>query len=278
MNINIDAASVMSIAQIALSSTQSDFLKIVESMASGNSATINPSDLFVSTDINVDTTSRYTAIENAQQGVNLTQIADGALAEVNNSLSRIMELSTKAANDTYSDSQRSAMQAEINQLTEQISKSLASTNYNGKELLNVVSTQNPQEIDKIGFQVGTGSDSNSIVSYDPNIKLDDLNFDVSSAESAKESMAKVEGMMESVSTKRSEIAATQTSLVNSIEANMTAIINGQSSYSQITDTNYASSIVDLLSNQLTQQSLLAVMSQTVKSQSSIMNLISGISA
>lgn len=278
MNISINGASALNIAQIALSSTQEDFVKIVESLASGSSATISPADLYVSTDIDTDTAARYTAIENAQQGVNLTQIADGALSDVNKSLSRIMELSTKAASDIYSDAQRNAIQAEINQLTEHISKSLESANYNGKELLNVVNAENPDKNKDISFQVGTGSTSDSIVSYDPNINLEDFAFDVSSAESSRESMKKAGAMIEAVSTKRSEIAATQAGLMNSVESNMTAIINGKSSYSNITDTNYASAMADLLSNQLTQKSIIAVMSQTIKSQGSVLNLISGIGA
>lgn len=278
MNISINGASALNIAQIALSSTQEDFVKIVESLASGSSATISPEDLYVSTDIDTDTAARYTAIENAQQGVNLTQIADGALSDVNKSLSRIMELSTKAASDIYSDAQRNAIQAEINQLTEHISKSLESANYNGKELLNVVNAENPDKNKDISFQVGTGSTSDSIVSYDPNINLEDFSFDVSSAESSRESMKKAGAMIEAVSTKRSEIAATQAGLMNSVESNMTAIINGKSSYSNITDTNYASAMADLLSNQLTQKSIIAVMSQTIKSQGSVLNLISGIGA
>ena len=278
MNISINGASALNIAQIALSSTQEDFVKIVESLASGSSATISPADLYVSTDIDTDTAARYTAIENAQQGVNLTQIADGALSDVNKSLSRIMELSTKAASDIYSDAQRNAIQAEINQLTEHISKSLESANYNGKELLNVVNAENPDKNKDISFQVGTGSTSDSIVSYDPNINLEDFSFDVSSAESSRESMKKAGAMIEAVSTKRSEIAATQAGLMNSVESNMTAIINGKSSYSNITDTNYASAMADLLSNQLTQKSIIAVMSQTIKSQGSVLNLISGIGA
>lgn len=277
MDFSINAASAMNIAQIALSTTQDEFLKIVEDMASGTSSSIMPSDVYVSENINADTSSRYEAIANAQQGVNVTQVADGTLSDVSSMLNRVMELSMQASSDIYSDAQRQAMQAEVDQLTEQITKSLNTTTYNGKNLINVVGGEN-KEISSINFQIGTNSLPNSIISYNPNIKLDEMNFDLSSSASARESMKLAESMLESVSSKRSEIAAVQTGLINSVESNMTAIINNEASASTISDTDYASSMVNLLKNQVTQESLVAVLSSTFKSQSSILDLISGISA
>ena len=277
MNFNIDAVSAMKIAQIALSSTQDEFLSIVKDLASGSYSSLDPSDLYISEDINIDTASRYAAVENAQQGVNVTQVADGALSEVSQMINRVMELSTQASSDIYSDAQRQAMQAEVDQLTEQINKSLASTTYNGKNLINIVNGDN-KESAKIDFQVGTNSSPNSVISYDPNIKMDEIKFDLSSAQSSRESMKSAASMLENISAKRTEIAAVQTGLLNSVEANMTAIVNNEASSSTISGTDYASSMLGLVQNQITQESLVAVLSSTLKSQGSLLDLIYGISA
>lgn len=277
MDFNISAASAINIAQIALSKTQDEFLKIVQDMSSGELSSMDPSDIYVSDNIDKDTSSRYQAVENAQQGINVTQVADGTLSDISGMLNRIMELSMQASSDIYSDAQRQAMQAEVDQLTEQITKSLGNTSYNGKNLINVVGTDG-KEAANIDFQVGSNSLPNSVVSYNPNIKLDEIKFDLSSAQAARDSMKSAEGMLEAVSTKRSEIAAVQTSLINSVESNMTAIINNEASSSTIKDTDYASSMLGLLQNQIKQESLVAVLSSTFKSQGSILNLISGISA
>ena len=277
MDFNISAASAINIAQIALSKTQDEFLKIVQDMSSGELSSMDPSDIYVSDNIDKDTSSRYQAVESAQQGINVTQVADGTLSDVSGMLNRIMELSMQASSDIYSDAQRQAMQAEVDQLTEQITKSLGNTSYNGKNLINVVGTDG-KEAANIDFQVGSNSLPNSVVSYNPNIKLDEIKFDLSSAQAARDSMKSAEGMLEAVSTKRSEIAAVQTSLINSVESNMTAIINNEASSSTIKDTDYASSMLGLLQNQIKQESLVAVLSSTFKSQGSILNLISGISA
>ena len=267
----------MKIAQIALSSTQDEFLSIVKDLASGSYSSLDPSDLYISEDINIDTASRYAAVENAQQGVNVTQVADGALSEVSQMINRVMELSTQASSDIYSDAQRQAMQAEVDQLTEQINKSLASTTYNGKNLINIVNGDN-KESAKIDFQVGTNSSPNSVISYDPNIKMDEIKFDLSSAQSSRESMKSAASMLENISAKRTEIAAVQTGLLNSVEANMTAIVNNEASSSTISGTDYASSMLGLVQNQITQESLVAVLSSTLKSQGSLLDLIYGISA
>lgn len=276
MNFSIDASSAMSIAQIALSTSQDEFLSMVKDIASGSVSKL-PTDSYISENIDIDTTSRYDAVENAQQGINLTQVADGSFSNVSGMLKRVKELVTQASSDIYTDEQRKAMQAEVDGLKEEIAKTLNNTTFNGKNIINVV-TGDAKEADKINFQVGSNTLPSSMVAYDPNIKLDELNFDLSSAESARETMKLTDSMLNNVTAKRAEIAAVQTGLLNSVETNMTAILNNQSSSSTVGGTDYVSSMLGLVQNQITQESLVAVLSSTFKSQSSILNLLSGIPA
>ena len=278
MNMNIDAISTTNLAQIALSTSQADFTKLVESLASGKASNINFSDSYVSDNISVDMLSGYAAIENAQQGVNLTGMADSILSDISSSVTSIKELATKAANDTYSDEQRQAIQAEIDELTAGILQTLGSANYNGKALVNVVNSNNPKSIENINFQIGSGTTGNSVISYNPNIEMpDDISFDVSSSENAREAMALADNMLSSISSKRSEIASVQSGLINSVETNMTSIINNQSSYSQIDDTDYASAMIDLLKSKISQETLITVLKSNFQTQSNVLDLIAGTS-
>ena len=68
--------------------------------------------------------------ENIQHGTSLVQIADGELAEVNDMLHRITELSVKAANGTNSDSDRKAIQEEINQIIKEIDRIHTTAKFN----------------------------------------------------------------------------------------------------------------------------------------------------
>lgn len=68
--------------------------------------------------------------ENIQHGTSLVQIADGELAEVNDMLHRITELSVKAANGTNSESDRKAIQEEINQIIKEIDRIHTTAKFN----------------------------------------------------------------------------------------------------------------------------------------------------
>ncbi len=275
MNMNIDSISAITTAQQALSVNMGEFSKIAESIATGKNSNVKPADKYISQNIDTDTKARYTAIENAQQGMSLTGVADSALDEVGNALSKIKELSTKAANDTYSTDQRKAIQEEINQYADQINKTLEGANYNGKPVVNVVNDVNPDEADKINFQVGTGTGSGSQISYDPNIKLDEMKFDVTTTAGAQEAMNKADEMLTAVTSKQSDVAAVQSGLTASVEQNATAIINNQSSYSKIEDTDYATAMVDLMKSKISTESLVKVIKAGYQSQASVLQLIGG---
>lgn len=73
-------------------------------------------------------------VENTQAGVSLCQVADGALAEVNDMLHRITELSVKAANGTLSTSDRVAIQEEINQILTEIDRISDTTTFNSQPI------------------------------------------------------------------------------------------------------------------------------------------------
>jgi len=76
------------------------------------------------------------AARNAQDGISLIQTAEGALNETHSILQRMRELAVQAANDTYTAEDRQQIQAEINQLTQEIDRIAATTQFNGKLLLN----------------------------------------------------------------------------------------------------------------------------------------------
>lgn len=73
-------------------------------------------------------------VENTQDGVSLCQVADGALAEVNDMLHRITELSVQAANGTNTEEDRQAIQQEINQILEEIDRISDATTFNDQPI------------------------------------------------------------------------------------------------------------------------------------------------
>ena len=76
------------------------------------------------------------SVRNAQDGISLIQTAEGALNETHSILQRMRQLSVQAANDTYTAEDRQQIQSEIDQLTQEIDRISATTQFNGKLLLN----------------------------------------------------------------------------------------------------------------------------------------------
>jgi len=87
------------------------------------------------------------AIRNANDGISTIAIADGALGEIGNVLSRLAELAEQSSNGTYSTQQRSALQNEFVSLGSEIERIAVTTTFNGVTLL----SGTPQIVLQVGF-------------------------------------------------------------------------------------------------------------------------------
>ena len=113
--------------------------KSLEKLSSGfriNRAGDDAAGLAISEKMKAQITGLETASSNAQDGISLIQTAEGNLGEVHSMLNRMVELATKSANGTYTQTERDALQAEVDQLLEEIDRISQSANFNGTTLLN----------------------------------------------------------------------------------------------------------------------------------------------
>ncbi|MGK4455576.1 flagellin FliC, partial [Klebsiella pneumoniae] len=78
-------------------------------------------------------------VSNANDGISLAQTAGGALNEVTNMLQRIRQLAVQSSSGTYQSSDRTSMQSEVTNLTQQISSILGNTQFNGNTVFAVAS-------------------------------------------------------------------------------------------------------------------------------------------
>lgn len=107
--------------------------KSAEKLSSGhkiNRAADNAAGLAISEKMRRQIRGLTQGVENSQDGVSLCQVADGALAEVNDMLHRITELSVQAANGTNTEEDRKAIQEEINQIVQEIDRVADATTFN----------------------------------------------------------------------------------------------------------------------------------------------------
>ena len=148
--------------------------KSLEKLASGyriNRAGDDAAGLAVSESMKAQITGLEAASSNSQDAISLVQTAEGALTEVHDMLNRMVELSTKAANGTYTDAQRGNYQDEIKELQEEIDRISKTTEFNGQKLLDgsVGSTSNGMPIavtditGKVnGTALGAGTDVTAV--------------------------------------------------------------------------------------------------------------------
>ena len=131
--------NVMSLnAQRQLGKSQATQNEAMERLSSGlriNSAKDDAAGLAISTGFQSQITGINQAVRNANDGVSMTQTAEGSMDEMTNILQRMRELSVQSANDTNSSSNRAAIQEEVDQLHSELDRIAETTEYNGTKLL-----------------------------------------------------------------------------------------------------------------------------------------------
>ncbi|MCR5733416.1 MAG: flagellin FliC3 [Lachnospiraceae bacterium] len=135
VNSNIQAM----IASNVLKNNENRFSASSERMSSGykiNRAKDNPAGMAITNRMHSQLESLNRANQNSSNAVNVIQTAEGALSEVQDMLQRMKELTIQAANGTNTTADREAIQSEIDQLTQEITRISKQTEYNSQKLLN----------------------------------------------------------------------------------------------------------------------------------------------
>jgi len=166
-------------AQRNLTKSQSDLATSLQRLSSGlriNSAKDDAAGLAISSRMTSQISGINQAQRNSNDGISLAQTAEGALASVSDSLSRMRELAVQASNATNSASDRAALQAEVEQLVQQINTVATQSSFNGVKLLD--GTFNSQT-----FQVGANAGETIAISSIASAKTDALGVGTNSSSS-----------------------------------------------------------------------------------------------
>lgn len=134
--INSNIASLN--AQRNLNNSQSSLNTALTRLSSGlriNSAKDDAAGLAISERMTSQIRGLNQAVRNANDGISLSQTAEGALGEIGNNLQRIRELAVQSANATNSASDRASLQAEVSQLSAEVTRVASQTQFNGLNLL-----------------------------------------------------------------------------------------------------------------------------------------------
>ena len=272
INTNIPSIS----AQKSLGKVNKAKNESMEKLASGsriNKASDDAAGLAISEKLRADIRSTQQAKRNAGDGISMIQTAEGGLNETSNILVRLRELSMQAASDTVGDQERAFSDKEFQNLTQEIERISASTQFNGTNLLN-------GEGDSMDFQIGTGNEeSQDRISFDPSgtdatigtLGLDGLS--VSSKEDAQSNLESIDSAISLVSENRSNLGALQNRLQSTISNLEVKNENLSSARSRIADTDVAQQSAEMTKANILQNASISVLAQSNSSGNAALKLI-----
>jgi flagellin len=212
------------------------------------------------------------ASRNAQDGASLVQTAEGALAEVNNNLTRMRELAIQSANGTLSDEDRTVIDNEFQALITEIGRIADTTEFNGISLLD--GSQSTLDL-QVGIDAGQTITLQLQDTTAATLGLTATNFDVTDTTNATAALAIIDVATDSVNSARGALGASQNRLYSSIRSIANARENLASSESRIRDVDVAEETADLTRNSIMQQAAVSVLSQANTQPQIALSLLQG---
>lgn len=267
--VNTNVASL--VAQLNLNRNQSSLQTTLQRLSSGlrvNSAKDDAAGLAVAEGFTSQIRGNTQAVRNANDGISLGQTAEGALASIASNEQRIRELAVQSANGSISNTNRSQLQLEVDQLTQEISRIVQTTNFSGTNLLSGAST--------LTFQVGAdgtatnqvsvtttnlaASGSAGLFAYNSSLTATGT-IDLTSSGAASAALANLDSDISRVTSTRATFGAVQNRFEAVISNLQNYVTNLSASRSRITDADFAAETASLTRAQILQQAGTAVLSQ-----------------
>ena len=241
----------------------------IERLSTGkriNSAKDDAAGLAIASSFTAQIRGQSQAIRNANDGIALAQTADGALGEVTNILQRIRELAVQSASGTYSDDDRTNLQAEVTELQGQLGDIQSKTNFNTVSLVDTAAAT-------VTIQTGDGSAD----TVDLNVGNVDLTaalaVDISTAAGATTAIDDLDTDLAAVNTQRATLGAGQSRLQSVVNNLTNSVANLTDARSRIEDVDFSSETTNLAKAQILSQASTALISQANQSQQGVLQLL-----
>ncbi|MGR2679963.1 flagellin N-terminal helical domain-containing protein [Chromobacterium haemolyticum] len=259
ITVNTNIASLN--AQRNLGNSNNALQVSLQRLSSGlrvNSAKDDAAGLAISQTLTAAIRGNNQSIKNANDGISVGQTAEGALGQIANNLQRIREIAVQAANGSVSNTNRSQLQSEVDQLTQEISRIVQTTQFNGTSLLSGGSV--------LTFQVGSSGAANNQVSISStdltsagvlntyNSSLTNTGtVTVTTQSNASGALSSLDADIASISNIRSTFGAVQNRF-DAVVANLQNYVeNLTAANSRIVDVDFAAETANLTKNQILQQ-------------------------
>ncbi len=247
---------------------------------------------------------------NANDGIALAQVMEGALDETTTMLQRIRVLAIQASNGTNTSIDRESIQQEVRQLSEEITRIACKTTYAGQQILAGAKHGMLGSTGMVRFQVGAYANDILSVSLSTGMTLsgiaalavaqgkvakdyfkadkantknpsgliadpDGYYFDVSSFDSAEASIQAVDYLLNMVDSKRAELGAIENRMESTIRNQSNVSANVSDARSRIRDTDYAEEASNLSAQSIVQQAASSILTQANQQPQIALSLLQG---
>ena len=231
--------------------------------------------------------------KNAATGLAFAKTVEGALDETTEMLQKIRTLANQAATGTNTSAERTAIQAEVDQLCSEITRISCKTTFAGQQVLAGKGKGLVDSNGKVVLQVGANGDDTISISLSSGFSIKGIAsntdvgtsalkthsgidaFSVSSAQSAQTTLKEIDKFIASVDASRGQLGAVQKRLEYTISNQENIIENESDARSKIRDTDYAEEAANLTAQNMIQQMAAAMLTQgNVRGQLAL-SLISG---
>ena len=284
MRINHNISSM--IGQGALAGQNTALTKSLEKLSTGmrvNRASDDAAGLSVSESLRSKIRGMGRAKSNAEDGIALMQIAEGATGEVNNILQRMRELAIQSSTDTMTTTERAYIDKEFGQLMNEITRISSSASYNGMTLLDGQSSSfgvsgGQASVLHIGAGSSVSIDRISITITAMTLGALGMNTNttaVSTSSTALSALSTIDTAIKSVNTMRSDMGAYVNRLEFAISNLSNQIYNTQDAESRIRDVDFAKETTEFTRAQILTQSATSMLAQANQVPKGVLSLLGG---
>ena len=271
-------------AQRILGANNDRLAQSVERISSGiriNRASDDAAGLAISEGLRSDIRTLRQAVRNANDGISLINITEGALNEQASILIRLRELAAQASTGTVGSTERQTIQLEFSALRNEIDRISNVTEFNGTKLVDGSLASGVTSASQIMIQVGLDSGANSRINLNEQIDLaavtsSSLSIDsisVTTSAAALTALDSVNTAIGTVTQGRGKVGSVQNRLVRTVSNLSISIENLQAAESQIRDADIAEEVAILTRNQIMVQASTAMVGQANLIPQSVLQLL-----
>ncbi|HXX20288.1 MAG TPA: flagellin [Candidatus Acidoferrum sp.] len=261
-------------AEGALESTQNSLSTTLQQLSTGqriNSGSDDPAGLAIANGLSANIAALNQSIQNANDGVGNLQVADGALSQVTSLLNTAVTIATEASTGTVSSSQRGSLDAEYQQILQEITQIGSTTDYNGTAVFNGATTS-------IYLTDGTNASPitttiSALTTAGLGLSTGGVNTNLLTAASAQTALTAIGAAVQTVANDRGSIGASVNRLQDASSVMTTEVQNLTAAENNIMAADIPSAISQLSNLSVLSQTGMAALAQANSQQQSILKLL-----